>query len=279
VNGVARIAGPELDTQVTKEVRVRGWQMEHAATMRAGAHAALEVAWPESGGLTYAIGSDTLDVPVGCAVVVPVAVEHKTSVRDGTRAGSLWLDAAMVAEIADAIAPRGGLQPVARVIGDATSVIALGRLLLAEGREAPLGRSLAAGALAEALVVQVLRDASSKSGAAGGRDPRIAAAVERVRVCYSEPLTVEALARTAHMSRFHFSRRFREEIGVSPYRFLQSVRVAEAAALLRRGTHSVTEAALTVGFSDLGRFAQAFRREIGCAPSSFQRTHGRAHVA
>ena len=43
--------------------------------------------------------------------------------------------------------------------------------------------------------------------------------------------------------------------------------------------HSVTEAALTVGFTDLGRFAQAFRRELGCAPSAFQRAHARAIVA
>ena len=71
-------------------------------------------------------------------------------------------------------------------------------------------------------------------------------------------------------------RRFRETVGMSPYRFLQSVRVSEAAALLRRGSHSVTDAALSVGFTDLGRFAQAFRRELGCAPSAFQRAHASA---
>jgi AraC family transcriptional regulator len=71
------------------------------------------------------------------------------------------------------------------------------------------------------------------------------------------------------MSRYHFSRSFRAELGISPYQWLLQKRVEHAAALLRRRRVSVTEAAFEVGFSDLSRFARAFRDQFGCPPSAF----------
>ena len=47
--------------------------------------------------------------------------------------------------------------------------------------------------------------------------------------------------------------------GKAPYAYLIDLRVQRAAELLRAGRSSVTEAAFAVGFSDLGRFARAFR--------------------
>ncbi len=89
---------------------------------------------------------------------------------------------------------------------------------------------------------------------------------------YAEPLGVDDLSRIAGISRAHFSRRFREALGLSPYQYLQRVRIDRARELLGRG-HGVTEAALSVGYRDLGRFAQAFRRQVGCAPSELRPRH------
>jgi AraC-like DNA-binding protein len=84
-------------------------------------------------------------------------------------------------------------------------------------------------------------------------------------------LSIDDLARTARMSRFHFSRVFRDEVGKSPYQLLVETRIERAQALLKSG-QAVTEAALSVGFMDLSRFSKAFRRQVGCSPSEYRKS-------
>ncbi|HEX2161229.1 MAG TPA: helix-turn-helix transcriptional regulator [Thermoleophilaceae bacterium] len=88
---------------------------------------------------------------------------------------------------------------------------------------------------------------------------------------YAEPLDVPALARTALMSTGHFSRRFREAYGETPYSYLMTRRIERAAALLRRGDKSVTDACFAVGCSSLGTFSTRFAELVGMPPSEYRR--------
>jgi len=94
---------------------------------------------------------------------------------------------------------------------------------------------------------------------------------------YAKPLDVEALARDAHMSPGHFSRRFRAAYGESPYSYLMTRRIERAMALLRRGGMSVTEVCFEVGCSSLGTFSTRFTELVGVPPSVYAReTQGSA---
>ena len=93
---------------------------------------------------------------------------------------------------------------------------------------------------------------------------------------YALPLDVPALARTALMSTGHFSRRFREAYGETPYSYLMTRRIERAAALLRRGDMSVTEACFAVGCSSLGTFSSRFAELLGMPPSEYRRREARA---
>ena len=88
---------------------------------------------------------------------------------------------------------------------------------------------------------------------------------------YERPLDVEALARDAHMSAGHFSRRFRAAYGESPYSYLMTRRIERAMALLRRGDLSVTEVCFAVGCSSLGTFSTRFTELVGMSPSAYRR--------
>ena len=88
---------------------------------------------------------------------------------------------------------------------------------------------------------------------------------------YERPLDVEALARDAHMSAGHFSRRFRAAYGESPYSYLMTRRIERAMALLRRGDLSVTEVCFAVGCSSLGTFSSRFTKLVGMPPSTYRR--------
>ena len=92
---------------------------------------------------------------------------------------------------------------------------------------------------------------------------------------YAQPLDVEALARDAHMSAGHFSRRFRLAYGESPYSYLMTRRIERAMALLRRGDLSVTEVCFEVGCSSVGTFSTRFSELVGVPPSVYRRQAAR----
>jgi AraC-like DNA-binding protein len=96
---------------------------------------------------------------------------------------------------------------------------------------------------------------------------------------YAQPLDVAALARTALMSSGHFSRRFREAYGETPYSYLMTRRIERAKALLRRGDVSVTEACFSVGCTSLGSFSARFTEIVGDTPSAYRaRDHDELQV-
>jgi AraC-like DNA-binding protein len=98
--------------------------------------------------------------------------------------------------------------------------------------------------------------------------------LSRARQCmldtYAEPRGVAELAQAAGFSEKHFRRSFEKAYGVTPGRFLSSLRIERAKELLARGV-SVTEACMDVGFSSLGTFSMRFSRETGRSPRVFQR--------
>jgi AraC-like DNA-binding protein len=90
---------------------------------------------------------------------------------------------------------------------------------------------------------------------------------------YADPLTVADMARSAGLSRAHFSRQFRRVFGVSPHQYLMTRRLERAAALLRKTDWSVADICLAVGLSGIGSFTTSFRRMYGVAPSAYRAAH------
>jgi AraC-like DNA-binding protein len=87
---------------------------------------------------------------------------------------------------------------------------------------------------------------------------------------YASPLDVAALARAALMSSAHFSRKFREAYGETPYSYLMTRRIERAKALLRRGDLSVTEVCFEVGCTSLGSFSARFTELVGETPTAYR---------
>jgi AraC-like DNA-binding protein len=101
---------------------------------------------------------------------------------------------------------------------------------------------------------------------------------DRIDREYAQPLDVEALARSVHMSAGHLSREFRLAYGESPYAYVLTRRIERAMALLRRGDLSVTEVCFEVGCSSLGSFSSRFTELVGVPPSTYRREALRAAV-
>jgi AraC-like DNA-binding protein len=91
---------------------------------------------------------------------------------------------------------------------------------------------------------------------------------------FAEPLDLDALARTAGISKFHFHRLFRAAYHRTPAVYLSERRVERAQDLLRSANLTVTEVCHAVGFSSLGSFSSRFKTIVGETPREFQQRWG-----
>lgn len=90
---------------------------------------------------------------------------------------------------------------------------------------------------------------------------------------FSEHITLNALCKYSCMSKSTLLRAFTKSKGVTPYRYLQTIRVGKAKELLEKGVSPI-EAALQTGFSDQSHFTNFFHMFIGLSPAAYGRIFG-----
>lgn len=84
-------------------------------------------------------------------------------------------------------------------------------------------------------------------------------------------LSVEALAQHAHMSPRHFARLFRAETGVTPARYVESVRLEAARRALEDSARPVAAVASACGFGTAETLRRSFLRALGVGPAEYRR--------
>lgn len=87
---------------------------------------------------------------------------------------------------------------------------------------------------------------------------------------YAENISLEALLSMTTFGKSYLLRSFTKQVGVSPYRYLQTIRIDKAKKLLEQGVEPVDAAART-GFSDQSHFTNFFKSFIGLTPKQYQR--------
>jgi signal transduction histidine kinase/DNA-binding LacI/PurR family transcriptional regulator/AraC-like DNA-binding protein len=88
---------------------------------------------------------------------------------------------------------------------------------------------------------------------------------------YAEPITRGKLAAHVAMTERYLTHCFREELGITPTTYLNRYRVKQARLLLECGDRSMTEVAMSCGFSESSYFNRVFRQEVGVSPGAYQR--------
>jgi transcriptional regulator GlxA family with amidase domain len=106
------------------------------------------------------------------------------------------------------------------------------------------------------------------AAAGSGTEPTRAWALDRL----AEPVTLEDMAAHARMSVRTFTRRFRDETGMSPARWLLQQRVAHARLLLESTDLAVEAIARRSGMGSAAALRQHLRSTIGVAPSTYRKT-------
>jgi YesN/AraC family two-component response regulator len=99
---------------------------------------------------------------------------------------------------------------------------------------------------------------------------KILQAVRFINDNYRTDICLDAVAGEAGMSPSHFSRIFKKVMGLPYQDYLNGRRITKAKNLLRTSPRSVTEIAISLGFSDPTGFGRIFKKLTGQTPSSYR---------
>jgi transcriptional regulator GlxA family with amidase domain len=259
--GIADVAPASVDTLVV----AGGWGVDQAR------HDRELIEW------VAAVGRRARRVASVCSGAFLLA---EAGLLDGRRAATHWARAARLA----AEFPAVEVDPEAVVVQEGpvwtsagvTTGIDLALAMVAADHGIEVARDIARW-----LVVFLHRPGGQGQFAAPAWSPP--SEREPVRavqdIIHAQPggdLSVPALARHAGMSERNLLRVFRREVGATPGRYVESVRVDAARRLLEQTTSGVEHVARASGFGTAESMRRAFLRHVGVAPSAYRaRFHDR----
>jgi transcriptional regulator GlxA family with amidase domain len=106
----------------------------------------------------------------------------------------------------------------------------------------------------------------------GGQSGRFQELTKWIEENLSEHVTIERLAEHVAMSPRNFARAFLREMGMTPAKAVEQMRVAAARDAVEASLRTFDDIARSVGFSDAGRMRRAFMRALGQPPQSLRRS-------
>ena len=119
---------------------------------------------------------------------------------------------------------------------------------------------------------------STRGGLAAWQILRVRAYIDRN---LHRTIHIRDLSAVARRSPAHFSRKFKLAVGESPHAFVVRRRVERACHLMMTSAASLSEIALSVGFSDQAHLCRLFRQAFGQSPAHWRREREiplRAHL-
>jgi len=106
----------------------------------------------------------------------------------------------------------------------------------------------------------------------GLRDFRLRRAISLLSERLGEPVDLGQISRNAGLSRPHFFKLFREQMGLPPTIFLNALRMERAIERLAVGTETVSEIGLDLGFATPASFSRFFIANGVVPPSAYRRS-------
>ena len=122
------------------------------------------------------------------------------------------------------------------------------------------------------VIHHILSSLNTQGHAAHNVSPQIQAAKDWMDEHFHENIQIEEVAAQVSLSRFYFSRRFREETGLSPHEYLLNLRLSYAKLQLSESDDSIEEIAYDCAFCSASNLIRAFKKSTGLTPYQFRKT-------
>lgn len=126
-----------------------------------------------------------------------------------------------------------------------------------------------ANKLSVGAIAQVCRLIRQQTGSKYSATVR--AAIDYIHSNLSFPLSVRDIAEEVHMTDSAFTRKFRQEMGVTPTEYITRERMRQAADLLLFTNLDIRHICTQVGMMDANYFARCFKKEYGLSPTVYRK--------
>lgn len=107
---------------------------------------------------------------------------------------------------------------------------------------------------------------------------QIKPAVDHIEAHYNDQLTLEDIARSAHLSASRLAHLFKEQMGITVIDYLTSVRINRAKKLLLATDKNCSEVCFEVGYNNQSYFIRTFKESVGLTPLQFRQNNKRLKV-
>lgn len=235
-----------------------------------------------SGYVTATINGQAFDnfLSPGDVTIIPAGMSSRWSWADGRPHEMLhvYLEPNFVkktAETCNLNYDQMAIEPQIAVRDEQLSHMAMS-LLCELNAENIVGR-LYADSVASAFAIQIIRRYSCLKDVGmtkGGMAPhKLRRALEYIsdKLEQQSGIALDLVAQEVGMSRFHFSRVFKESMGLSPINYIVRQRIERAKKLLTETELPIADIALQAGFSGQSHFTTFFRKLVGLTPRDFRR--------
>lgn len=152
---------------------------------------------------------------------------------------------------------------------------AIAMMLLAEFQQKHTDNELYLDSLTNVLAVNLLRHHTASKPQLpiyeGGLTTRqLSRVLDYIDAYLDKNIKLADLAQLLNMSPFHFSRLFKQSIGMTPHQYLSQQRVERAKQLLKKTDLLITDIALECGYSSHSHFSKQFRQSTGTTPKAYR---------
>ena len=107
-------------------------------------------------------------------------------------------------------------------------------------------------------------------------DFRVRRSIRLMKESFTDDVEIEWLARESGLSRPHFFKLFKKQMGITPNLYLNTLRAEQAIDDLMMTNKTVTDIGYDLGFSSQASFTRFFTSNVGIPPSDYRRV---AHIA
>ena len=225
------------------------------------------------------VGRDVLEYDPAHLLVLAVDLPISSQVIRASRKEPylgfiLDLDPARVGELATRVFPRGvpkASEARGLYVGRSTDGIVDAVIRLLELMANPEDADILGPLVVDEIVIRLLRTAIGARVAQIGRPKsgvqRVGEAVGWIRAHFAQPVTVEEMAASVHMSASSFHERFKAVTSLSPLQYQKVLRLHEARRLMLFQSMDASEACHRVGYLSPSQFSREYSRFFGSAPT------------
>jgi YesN/AraC family two-component response regulator len=247
------------------------------------AHDYYQLIYCQHGKGEITIGERRFSVTPGKAYFIPPMIMHSINPDEGMRIAEVKFEVS-----SDELSKAIEMLPEEIDIDEHVSLRLSMKEMLREGLSNALFSHESTNAALSLLLIRLLREHNVKAEdmglqsyffnrapgreaePSGSSDTDFLKVLDYIERHLSEEITLDDLARIVHFEKTYLITKFKEIWGLSPMKYVNTMRIERAKTLLRRSEKSITEIAYETGFGSIHYFSRYFKESVGITPNEYR---------